>query len=152
MDEPLDWGQWFAVALPVSAVSILLVWVLLLASYRPTRTLDGEELVIKEIRPTKERFSPKQYWVTFVCLVTIALWCVEKEIENVVGDMGIIAIIPIVAFFSTGVLRKVDRYSLLGVLLLKGYYRMTSNNFCGRSSFSLWAASLSAKGFQALVY
>lgn len=107
MDPPLDWGQWFAVALPVSAVSIVLVWVLLLASYRPGRTIDGEELFIKEIRPTREKFTIKQYWVTFVCIVTIALWCVEKRIEGVVGDMGIIAIIPIVAFFSTGVLRKV---------------------------------------------
>ena len=112
-DNPLDWGQWFAVALPVSAVSILLVWILLLASYRPTRTIDGEELVIKEIRPTKERFSAKQYWVTIVCIVTIALWCIEKEIEGIVGDMGVIAIIPIVAFFSTGVLRKVINRGIL---------------------------------------
>jgi len=64
--------------------------------------------VIREIRPTKEKFTPKQYWVTIVCLVTIALWCAEKQIEGVVGDMGILAIIPIVAFFSTGVLRKDD--------------------------------------------
>lgn len=112
MDEPLDWSQWFAVALPVSTISILLIWVLLLMSYRPSRTVDGEDLVIKEIRPTRERFSLKQYWVTFVCLVTIGLWCVEKKIEWLVGDMGIIAIIPIVAFFSTGVLRKVSTSSI----------------------------------------
>lgn len=107
MDEPLDWGQWFIVALPVSAVSIMLIWVLLLLSYRPSRTADGEILVIKEIRPTRENFTLKQYWVTFVCIVTIALWCVEKRIEDTLGDMGVIALIPIVAFFSTGVLRKV---------------------------------------------
>ncbi|KAI5122725.1 hypothetical protein M0805_009810 [Coniferiporia weirii] len=108
MDEPLDWGQWFIVALPVSAISIMLIWVLLLVSYRPSRTVDGEDLVIKEIRPTKESFTLKQYWVTCVCLVTIGLWCIEKKIESFVGDMGIIAIIPIIAFFSTGVLRKDD--------------------------------------------
>lgn len=76
-------------------------------SYRPTRTADGEVLIIKEIRPTRESFTAKQYWVTFVCIVTIALWCVEKRLEDTFGDMGIIALIPIVAFFSTGVLRKV---------------------------------------------
>ncbi|TDL25556.1 SPX-domain-containing protein [Rickenella mellea] len=109
MEPPLDWAQWFAVALPVSAVSILLIWLLLLASYRPSKTADGEDnLQIKATRPTKESFTAKQYWVSFVCLFTIALWCVEKEIEGYVGDMGIIAIIPIVAFFSTGVLRKDD--------------------------------------------
>lgn len=106
MEPPLDWAQWFAVALPVSAISILLIWLLLLASYRPTTTIDGEPLVIREIRPTREKFTMKQYWVVFVCIVTIGLWLVEKEIESYVGDMGIIAIIPIVAFFSTGVLRK----------------------------------------------
>lgn len=107
MDEAMDWGQWFAVALPVSAVSIILIWLLLLVSYRPSRTIDGEELEIREIRAATDRFSPQQYWVTFVCVVTIVLWLIEKRIESWIGDMGIIAIIPIVAFFSTGVLRKV---------------------------------------------
>ena len=31
----------------------------------------------------------------------------EKKIEQYVGDMGVIAILPILAFFSTGVLKKV---------------------------------------------
>lgn len=44
-----------------------------------------------------------------MCLVTIGLWCIEHTIEEYVGDMGIIAIIPIIAFFSTGVLKKVKR-------------------------------------------
>lgn len=108
MDEPLDWSQWFAVALPVSGISILLIWLLLLTSYSPSRTVDGEDLVIKEIRPTREKFTLKQYWVTFVCIFTIVLWCIEKKLESFIGDMGIIAIIPIVTFFSTGVLRKDD--------------------------------------------
>ena len=45
--------------------------------------------------------------MTGVCIVTIALWCVEHEIEGFVGDMGVIAIVPLVAFFGTGVLKKV---------------------------------------------
>ncbi|KAF9456448.1 SPX domain-containing protein [Collybia nuda] len=109
MDPPLDWARWFAVALPVSGISILLIWLLLLASYRPARSPDGEgNIEIKQIRPTKERFTHKQWWVTIVCLITIGLWCVAHEIEDYVGDMGVIAIFPIVAFFSTGVLKKDD--------------------------------------------
>ena len=76
-------------------------------------TADGEELEIKAIRPTRERFTKKQWWVTFVCLVTIALWCIEHEIEEWVGDMGVIALLPIIAFFSTGVLKKVRIYACL---------------------------------------
>lgn len=108
MDPALDWASWFVVALPVSAVSIILIWIMLLISYRPARSPDGEGyLEIKPIRPTRDSFTKKQYWVSFVCLVTIALWCVAHSIEQHVGDMGVIAIIPIVAFFSTGVLKKV---------------------------------------------
>ncbi|KIJ04556.1 hypothetical protein PAXINDRAFT_22150 [Paxillus involutus ATCC 200175] len=109
MDPQLDWASWFAVSLPVSIISILLIWLLLLVSYRPARSPDGEgEIEIRAIRPTRESFTLKQYWVTFVCLTTIALWCIERQIENFIGDMGIIAIIPIVAFFATGVLKKDD--------------------------------------------
>ncbi|KAF9262496.1 Sodium/sulfate symporter [Marasmius fiardii PR-910] len=105
----LDWGRWFAVALPVSAISVVLIWGLLLASYRPARGPDGEsEIEIRPIRATREAFTLKQYWVTFVCLVTIGMWCVAHSIEDYVGDMGVIAIIPIIAFFSTGVLKKDD--------------------------------------------
>ncbi|KAJ7221819.1 SPX domain-containing protein [Mycena haematopus] len=109
MDPPISWGQWFIVALPVSFVSILLIWGLLLVSYKPARAPDGgHDIEIKLIRPTRERFTFKQWWVTFVCLVTIGLWIFAHEIQEYVGDMGVIAIIPIIAFFATGVLKKDD--------------------------------------------
>ncbi|KAG8969106.1 low-affinity phosphate transporter [Tulasnella sp. 419] len=108
MEPPLDWLGWFAVALPVSGLSIVLIWLLLLASYNPSRTLDGEEIIIKPVRASKDRFTAKQYFVSFVCIGTIALWCFEHALEDVIGDMGIIAIIPVLAFFGTGVLKKAD--------------------------------------------
>ena len=112
MEPQLDWGRWFLVALPVSGVSIVLIWLLLLVSYRPSHLPMGNgNLEIKSIRPTRERFAVKQWWVTFVCVVTITLWVAEHGIEKWVGDMGVIAIIPIVAFFGTGVLKKVKRRS-----------------------------------------
>jgi len=134
MDPPLDWARWFAVALPVSAVSIILIWWLLLISYDPSRSPDPTEpdVEVKPIRATKEPFTLKQYWVSFVCLVTIGLWCVEHRIEASVGDMGIIAIIPIVAFFSTGVLKKVSiACQLLPELTVDAQSRMTSNTSYG---------------------
>jgi phosphate transporter len=112
MEPQLDWGRWFLVALPVSGVSIVLIWLLLLVSYRPSRLPmgSGGNLEIKSIRPTRERFTVKQWWVTFVCVVTITLWVLEHSIEEWIGDMGVIAIIPIVAFFGTGILKKVRMY------------------------------------------
>ncbi|KAN0113785.1 sodium/sulfate symporter [Russula decolorans] len=109
MEPQLDWGRWFLVALPVSGVSIVLIWLLLLVSYRPSRLpMGNSNLEIKSIRPTRDRFTVKQWWVTSVCIVTITLWVVEHGIEKWIGDMGVIAIIPIVAFFGTGVLKKDD--------------------------------------------
>lgn len=42
-------------------------------------------------------------------MLTIVLWCVEstEAVKGVLGDMGVVAIIPIVAFYGSGVLRKV---------------------------------------------
>ncbi|KAI0288956.1 SPX domain-containing protein [Russula brevipes] len=109
MQPPLDWGRWFLVALPVSGMSVVLIWLLLLVSYRPSRLPTGDgSLEIRSIRPTRENFGVKQWWVTFVCIATISLWVVEHAIEEWIGDMGVIAIIPIVAFFGTGVLKKDD--------------------------------------------
>ncbi|KAF8416475.1 SPX domain-containing protein [Boletus edulis BED1] len=113
----LDWGSWFAVALPVSIISVLLIWLLLLVSYQPARAPDGHgETEIRAIRPTREAFTLKQYWVVVVCLVTIVLWCIEHQIEDTIGDMGIITIIPIVAFFATGVLKKVTSSGLMDTM------------------------------------
>ncbi|KAG6915598.1 hypothetical protein DXG01_010801 [Tephrocybe rancida] len=116
MDPPLDWARWFAVSLPVSGISIVLIWGMLLFSYGPGET------EISPIQPTDKPFTHKQWWVTIVCLVTISLWCVAHEIEDYVGDMGIIAIIPVVAFFSTGVLKKddFDRFMWTIVFLAMG--------------------------------
>ena len=109
MEPALDWGSWFAVSLPVSAISVVLIWMLLLVSYRPSRSPTGDgDIEIKPVRAPRERFTAKQWWVTFVCVKTIALWCVAHSIQGYVGDMGVIAILPIVAFFSTGVLKKVN--------------------------------------------
>ena len=113
MKPQLNWAQWFAVSLPVCSISIALIWLLLLVSYRPAKFPGSDlDIEIRPIRPTREKFTPKQYFVTFICALTIILWCIESSIEGIVGDMGIIALLPIVAFFSTGVLRKVRFRSL----------------------------------------
>ncbi|GJJ08647.1 hypothetical protein Clacol_002866 [Clathrus columnatus] len=108
MKPPISWLQWFAVALPVSFISIIIIWLLLLVSYKPGTTADGEALEIRPIRPNKEPLNLKQWWVLLICVITIALWCIEHKIEDIVGDMGVIAILPIIAFFGTGILKKND--------------------------------------------
>ncbi|KAG5970071.1 hypothetical protein E4U58_000772 [Claviceps cyperi] len=97
------WLQWFFIVIPVGAVSILLIWVLLLVTFQP-----GKGTVIAPIRPLKERFSGVQWAVAIITVATIGLWCASHQMEHIFGDMGVIAIIPIVLFFGIGILTKED--------------------------------------------
>ncbi|GAA99969.1 uncharacterized protein L969DRAFT_96586 [Mixia osmundae IAM 14324] len=103
MDPPLSWLQWFAVSIPVSGISIVCVWTLLLWSYRWEKNI-----VINPVKASRDPFNMTQWFVCIVALVTIALWCVAHQVSGVLGDMGVIALIPPVLFFGSGVLRKAD--------------------------------------------
>ncbi|EPQ28079.1 uncharacterized protein PFL1_04406 [Pseudozyma flocculosa PF-1] len=103
MKQPVGWLQWFAVTIPVSGLSLVVIWLLLLWSYG-----SGSGTVIKRINETRDPFTRIQWFIAGVSVATIALWCLEKNFEWLVGDMGIIAIVPIVLFFGTGILTKED--------------------------------------------
>ena len=110
--EP-SWGVWFLVALPVCIISILLIWLLLLATFQP-----GKGTNIVPIRPMKDKFTGIQWFISIVTIVTIVLWCVTHQLENVFGDMGVVAIIPIVLFFGTGILTKEDFNNFLWTIII----------------------------------
>lgn len=97
------WGQWFYIVIPVGILSILLIWVLLLVTFQP-----GKGTVIVPIRPVHDRFTGAQYFVAAVTVGTIALWCASHKLEPVFGDMGVIAVLPVVLFFGIGILTKED--------------------------------------------
>ncbi|KAJ4369241.1 low-affinity phosphate transporter [Neocucurbitaria cava] len=110
--EP-SWGVWFFVALPVCIISIVLIWVLLLLTFNPSR---GTTIV--PIRPLKDKFTGVQWFISIVTVVTIVLWCVSHQLEPVFGDMGVVAIIPIVLFFGTGILTKEDFNNFLWTIII----------------------------------
>ncbi|KAL2868873.1 putative plasma membrane phosphate transporter Pho87 [Aspergillus lucknowensis] len=113
MYPSISWGTWFFVSIPVCIICILLIWVLLLATFRP-----GRDTTIVPIRPLKDQFSGIQYFVSIVTVTTIALWCGSHQLEHVFGDMGVIAIIPIVLFFGTGILNKEDFNNFLWTIII----------------------------------
>ncbi|BGP13434.1 hypothetical protein JCM10213_008594 [Rhodosporidiobolus nylandii] len=104
MNPPLSWLAWFAVSIPVSFLSVCLIWGMLLYAYRA----GSSSVVINPVRVNKEPFTREQWFVSVVTMATIALWCVESRLSWLFGDMGIIAVIPIALFYGTGVLRKAD--------------------------------------------
>ncbi|KAK0634716.1 SPX domain-containing protein [Bombardia bombarda] len=103
MEPAPTWGQWFFIVIPVGLISLTLIWVLLLVTFRP-----GRGTTIVPIRPVRDPFTGIQWFVSVVTLCTIGLWCASHQLESVFGDMGVIAIIPIVLFFGVGILTKED--------------------------------------------
>jgi len=108
-----SWGVWFFVALPVCIVVILLIWVLLLLTFQP-----GKGTTIVPLRPMRDRLNGRQYFIIFITLATIGLWCFSHQLDNVFGDMGVIAVIPIVLFFGTGILTKEDFNNFLWTIII----------------------------------
>ncbi|TVY44538.1 putative transporter, partial [Lachnellula occidentalis] len=113
MDPQPSWGVWFFVVLPVGIISILLIWVVLMVSFHP-----GRGTTIVPIRPVKDRFTGVQLFISFVTFATIILWCVSHQLEWLFGDMGVIAIIPLVLFFGTGILTKEDFNNFLWTIII----------------------------------
>lgn len=96
------WGNWFAVALPVSILGTIGIWLELIFTFKISTAN------VKKFQPIRDRLTIKQYFILLVTLVTILLWCVMTQIESTFGESGIISIIPIVLFFGTGLLKTDD--------------------------------------------
>ncbi|KAG8624789.1 hypothetical protein KVT40_007856 [Elsinoe batatas] len=113
MNPQPGWGVWFFIALPVCIISIVLIWILLLVTFRPDRNT-----TIVPIRPMKDKFTGIQWFISVVTLLTILLWCVSHQLQPIFGDMGVIAIIPIGLFFGTGILTKEDFNNFLWTIII----------------------------------
>ncbi|ORZ39456.1 SPX domain-domain-containing protein [Catenaria anguillulae PL171] len=108
------WAEWFLIAIPMCILTNIITWVMLLVAYKPH--VHTPEIV--PLRHTDEKLSAKQWFIIGVTLLTIVLWCVESAIESWVGDMGIIALVPIVVFFGSGVLNKDDFNNFLWSVIM----------------------------------
>lgn len=113
MDPEPGWAVWFFISLPVCVVSILLIWLLLLVSFQP-----GKGTTIVPIRAMRDKFTGTQYFIVGVSILTIGLWCVTHQLEPIFGDMGVVAIIPLVLFFGTGILTKEDFNNFLWTIII----------------------------------
>lgn len=104
MNPPPSWAEWFLVAIPLCIVGNIIIWLWLLWNYNPEKHTPQ----IHEIRASQDPVTWTQVYVGVVTLVTISLWCLAHTYESTFGDMGVIAIIPLIAFFGPGLLTKDD--------------------------------------------
>ncbi|KAJ2483021.1 low-affinity phosphate transporter [Coemansia sp. RSA 2131] len=110
-----SWFQWFAVSIPVCVACDVGIWLLLLFVYQPNKTTPA----IHQTRFTSERLSRRQIYVCIVTVATILLWCFESQLAFVFGDMGIVAVIPLVLLFGfPTVLGKEDFNNFLWTVVM----------------------------------
>lgn len=104
MSPAPSWGEWFAISIPLCIIGNLIIWVWLLWNYNPEKHTPQ----IHTIRASSDPITVTQIYVILVTLLTIILWCLAHTYESIFGDMGVIAIIPLIAFFGAGLLTKDD--------------------------------------------
>ncbi|KAK9349951.1 SPX domain-containing protein [Lipomyces doorenjongii] len=107
------WLAWFFIVIPVCIFSILLIWLMMLVTLNPAKGA-----IITKIQRNTEKFNRTQIFVSAVTLITILLWCVSHKVESVFGDMGVLAIIPLVVFFGTGLLTKEDFNNFMWTIII----------------------------------
>ncbi|CCE63447.1 hypothetical protein TPHA_0E03570 [Tetrapisispora phaffii CBS 4417] len=98
----IGWGQFFAISIPTGIISLLLAWGLMCLTFKINTSK------IEKFIPIRSKFTLKQYFIVGMTLATILLWCVESQIESAFGSSGIIALLPIVVFFGSGLLNTND--------------------------------------------
>lgn len=109
----VSWGSWLLVAYPVSIISIVLCWALLLVGFRgATRTVPSSIFSAASRNTTPLRFGLKMWIVIIGSVATIILWMIDIHAAQLFGQPGIIGLIPIVLFFGFGILSKDDFNSL----------------------------------------
>ena len=113
MNPEPGWFQWFFVAIPVSVICVIFIWLFLVLNSR-----DALHLQIPPIRESRDKLTFVQYTISIVTILTIILWCMIHKLEHIFGDMGVVAIIPLVFFFGTGILSKEDFNNFLWTIIV----------------------------------
>ncbi|KAK6465490.1 SPX domain-containing protein [Scheffersomyces coipomensis] len=104
MDPQPSWGQWFVIALPVCVLSLLFIWLFLLITFN----CNTRNTHLVPIRTIDDKFTGIQWYIIFVSTFTIFLWCIASRLTGIFGEMGIIALLPIILFFGSGLLTTED--------------------------------------------
>lgn len=104
MSPPPSWGEWFVIAIPVCLLSLLLIWIFLLVTFN----CNSKNTHLVAIRVIDDKFTGVQWYIVAVSIGTIFLWCIASRLEGIFGEMGIIALIPMILFFGPGLLTTED--------------------------------------------
>ena len=113
----ITFQHWMVLALPVTLILFFFAYFLLYYAFKPK--LKELPLHIK----CEEGFDIKQKYIVFIFILTVFFWVTSSYSWNkdLFQSSGIIALIPVIAFFGVGILKKYDLQKLnWDVLLLMG--------------------------------
>lgn len=119
MKKQPSWGQWFFMVLPVCIANVLGIFYIITKSLPLKSNINSssgnpeEEVKIIKTHFVNEKLTIKQWYVVVVSFSTVLLWCLNNRLEGIFGDMGMISVFPVVAFFGTGVLTTQDFNSFM---------------------------------------
>lgn len=116
------------VAVPTCILCDAVIWYYLCLYYRPEQSAEAarrQEMVqrTRTVIPASQASSlsalnRKQVFILLVSVVTILLWCMEHQVRPWFGGMGMIALLPLIAFFGFGLLSKEDLNAFLWSVVL----------------------------------
>ncbi|EKX47116.1 hypothetical protein GUITHDRAFT_86445 [Guillardia theta CCMP2712] len=118
--NPVSFMGWLCLTIPYCGILLLAAWYIIRFRYPPQlRTLQ-----ISELTREQPRMNPSQVLALGVTTCTVVAWAFWKplDLEPIFGSMGLLGIIPIAIFFSSGLLDRNDFHNGLNwsVLVLIG--------------------------------
>lgn len=95
--------DWVLVSVPYTLACVLSAWAYVCVALRPDDVPRIPEIVYRG-----EPLRREHHAVLAVSFLTVALWCSLSFSEPAFGSMGVLAAVPLVAFFGSGILTKED--------------------------------------------
>ncbi|OHS99905.1 Sodium:sulfate symporter transmembrane region family protein [Tritrichomonas foetus] len=105
---PISFIQWMGFAAPTSFILLIVDWIYLIILYKPkSDKLDTSSGQI-EFKP----WSFNHTMAVITTIVTIVMWALNETFSYALGHVGITSLIPVMVFFSIGILDSHDFGSL----------------------------------------
>lgn len=102
--NPISFVKWMAFAFPSALVILFLFWLYLIIRFKPQNPMLPPLNQEHEFKP----WSWKHTLACIVTLVTIVMWALNETLETSLGHVGITSLIPVMVFFSCGILDSHD--------------------------------------------
>lgn len=108
--------KWMEFGFPVSVLICLAEWGYLCLRFKPQR----DRIVLMEVEEEFPPWSIQHTYASIITLLTILLWTLEETFPSVLGNVGITSLLPVIAFFGSGMLTTEDfhgiRWSTLALM------------------------------------